>query len=246
MKAVILAAGRGSRLIPLTNIIPKPLLRIKDRPLIVNSIQTLYEVGIKKIALVVGFKGDTILEETAHLNLSDLEIQHIFCEEWERGNGISLFYSREFIGKDDFILLMSDHILDKEILEKLLEIEKKEKDFVACIAHVKINPRTKSEYLKKVIEESTKILKNEKNEVLRFGKKLKDFNGIDIGAFLCKPKVFEALEELKKEKKEVTVTDCMNRLIEKGNRIIGCDVTGHFWKDVDTLEDITVIEESIA
>lgn len=242
MKAVILAAGRGSRLIPLTNIIPKPLLKVKGLSLITNSIRTLYEVGVREIAVIVGFQADRILQETSNLNLPDLKLEHIFCKEWERGNGISLFYSKDFVGKDDFILLMSDHILDKEILEKLLEIEKKEKDFVACIAHVKINPKTQNEYLKQVIEESTKILKNEKNEVLRFGKKLKDFNGIDIGAFLCKPKVFDALEELRKEKKEVTVTDCMNRLIEKGNRIIGCNVTGHFWKDVDTLEDINIIE----
>lgn len=234
MKAVILAAGRGKRLIPLTDVFPKPAVRINNKPLVLHNFNLLKKLGIADIGLVVGYKAEIVFERIGHGIDYGVELTYIHNEEWERGNGISLLKAKNFVGNEDFLLLMADHVFDEDILRELVNSRGKMVEGVAA----GIASQKKEGVNKEILPEATKLLVNEKGEVLQFGKGLKEFNYIDIGAFICKPAVFLA-ETLEKEKQEVSVSDCMNWLISNNYKILAIDVTGKYWQDFDFIEDIS-------
>ena len=62
MKGVIMAGGRGSRLMPLTNHIPKPLVPILDKPVMWYIVRLLKEAGVNDIVVTLGYMGDKILD----------------------------------------------------------------------------------------------------------------------------------------------------------------------------------------
>ena len=63
MKGVILAAGDGTRLAPLTNNCPKPLVPVLGQPLIEYTIHSFVQVGIRELVIVVGYRGEMIAKE---------------------------------------------------------------------------------------------------------------------------------------------------------------------------------------
>ena len=67
MHAVILAAGDGGRLYPLTHATPKPLLRVAGRPLINHVLDALHAGGVRDATIVVGYHGDQIRAALANL-----------------------------------------------------------------------------------------------------------------------------------------------------------------------------------
>jgi len=112
MNAIILAAGRGSRLKSLTKNNPKSFLKIYGKTLIERQIENLYAVGIKNISLVVGYKKEKFLYLKKKLFLN---------KNWNNTNMIySLFKSKKWLFNCDCIICYSDIIYDKKILKQLL------------------------------------------------------------------------------------------------------------------------------
>ncbi len=105
--AMILAAGRGSRLAPLTDDIPKPLLEVHGHPLIVHQLQWLKRAGIERVVINLFHLGNDIrqtLGDGSHFGL-----QIAYSEEpalLETGGGIA--HARKLLGEDPFILLNGD------------------------------------------------------------------------------------------------------------------------------------------
>jgi bifunctional UDP-N-acetylglucosamine pyrophosphorylase/glucosamine-1-phosphate N-acetyltransferase len=108
MKAVILAAGKGERLRPLTDYKPKAMLPICNKPLIDYQIEVLREHGIDEIAVVVGYLEDAIRE-----HLKDVKF---YRDDKIRGTASAVYAAREFID-DEFILLYGDLFFDGSIDE---------------------------------------------------------------------------------------------------------------------------------
>ena len=69
MKGVILAAGDGTRLAPLTNKCPKPLVPVLGRPLIEYTLNSFVQVGIRDLVIVVGYRGEMIAKELVPIAL---------------------------------------------------------------------------------------------------------------------------------------------------------------------------------
>ena len=82
MIAMILAAGRGQRMMPLTKDIPKPLIRVNDKPLIVYTIEKLKKAGFKTLVVNLGYLGNVLKE---YLESKDLGIKIIFSDEQDSG-----------------------------------------------------------------------------------------------------------------------------------------------------------------
>ena len=66
MNAMILAAGRGKRLMPLTKHIPKPLVRINDKPILAYHLERLHNAGIVNVTINVSYLGHRIVEEIGY------------------------------------------------------------------------------------------------------------------------------------------------------------------------------------
>jgi CDP-L-myo-inositol myo-inositolphosphotransferase len=230
MKALIIAAGRGSRLNYLTKNGSKSLIQLLGLSLIERVILTAKNAGISEFLIVVGYLGDEIKAKLGDGEKYGVKIDYIENEEWQRGNGFSVLKAKELL-KEDFILLMSDHIFEKEILKDLKEEELKEDECILCI------DKRPEAYID--IEEATKV-KVEDDRIVDIDI-TKGYNGIDCGIFLCSPSIFEALDESIRGGDE-TLSGGISILAKKG-KMKAFDIKDNLWIDIDTEDDYKKIEE---
>ncbi len=122
MKALILAAGYGRRLQPITNSIPKSMVEVNGVPLLVNAIKCLVENGITDIGVVVGHMADYIKSNIG----SECNGAKITYYENDRylatNNVVSLYHAIDFCD-DDMLMLECDIFYEKEMLTRLIEGE---------------------------------------------------------------------------------------------------------------------------
>jgi len=225
LPAVILAGGRGERIASYSKGIPKPLLRVEGLSLIEHVILRMISAGIKDFIVVVGYKGNIIRSFLESLKLN-VNMRVVENNKYHRGNGTTLYEASKVLPHGSFILSMSDHVFNSRIVEMLI----KSNGPRAIAVDGNLNGSW--------VEESTKVLVDEKMFVIDIGKEIKKWNYIDTGLFILDEKIFEAIEEALKEKEEVTLSYCIKKMISKGNNLKAVDVTGYTWVDVDTPEDV--------
>ena len=120
MKALILAAGYGNRLRPITDEIPKPMVVVNGTPLLVNALNNLADLGgISEIGIVVGHMADYIKSNIGN-EWQGIPIKYFENSRFlETNNVVSLFQALDFFGDDDVLMLESDIYYHKEMLEVL-------------------------------------------------------------------------------------------------------------------------------
>jgi len=126
MQAVILAAGEGSRLRPLTRSKPKAMLPIANRPIIEYVIDALLENAIRDIVVVVGYRKEHVI---SYLNKLDVPVQ-VVVQERQLGTADALRAARSEI-TDDFLLLPGDNYINAESIARI----KKERDAMLVAEH---------------------------------------------------------------------------------------------------------------
>lgn len=128
MKAVLLAAGLGTRLRPITNEVPKCMVPVNGMPIIEKQILNLVENGINDIYVVAGYKGDVLKtflnEKYSFVHVIENEVYDI------TNNMFSLYMTMEYIRGSEFLLMNSDVFHDASIEAGL--IYSKEPNMVAC------------------------------------------------------------------------------------------------------------------
>ena len=230
MKAVVLAAGQGRRIGASEKGKPKPLIRLLGLPLIVRSIFTLREAGIRDIIVVTGFKGDMIKEHLGDGRRFGVKISYADNPEWERGNAVSLLKARKFAG-ERFILVMSDHVFSPEIIKRLSHKRIQRGEAVLAV------DKKPNEYVD--MEDATKVL-IEGDRIVSIGKDLRKYNGVDCGAFLLTADIFSTIEDTLSDGKD-TLNDVMDKVAKKGS-LRAYDIGGEFWIDVDTEDALKTAE----
>jgi len=223
MKALIIAAGKGNRIKSLTGGKPKPLTWLLGLSLIERIIYTSKSAGINEFIIVVGYKGDEIKKHLGNGSKYGVKISFIDNPEWSKGNGVSVLKARELLSNENFILLMSDHLFDKEILKKLLNISNCNNKVL-----LSVDSNLKNDLIDK--KDVTKVLVCD-GVIKQIGKEILEYNAYDTGIFLCSPIIFDALEESIK-RGDYSLTGAIKILSEKKNAYI-VDVKNKFWIDVD-------------
>jgi CDP-L-myo-inositol myo-inositolphosphotransferase len=232
MKALIIAAGRGSRLTNLLNGKPKPLLPLLGLSLIERVILTAKEAGILEFLVVIGYKGKEIKEKLGNGERYGVNITYIENKEWEKGNGISVLKAKGL--KEDFFLLMADHIIESKTLKRLKRQRKQKEDCILVI------DREVKNYLDE--KEATKV-KTEETKIVDIGKRIHDYNAFDCGIFLLSPSFFKALEESIR-KGDDSVSGGVRIQAQKG-KMKFLDIKGDFWIDIDTEEQYKICEKML-
>lgn len=122
MNSVILAAGRGSRLKPITNKTHKTLLKIAEKRIIEWQIKNYSKLGIKSINIVVGYKSNQIKEAVKEIERDvESKINFIKSKEWrETDNLYSLYLAKEIVSGNPFVLSNGDVFPDKRVFKKIL------------------------------------------------------------------------------------------------------------------------------
>lgn len=133
MKAFILAAGRGQRLRPLTDTLPKPLLLFKGKPLIVHHIERLASAGFREIIINVSFLAEQIKNHLQNGEKWGVKITYSFePKALESGGGI--FQALPLLGEKPFLLISADIYTDYPF-KKLIHFPKNH------VAHLVLAPR---------------------------------------------------------------------------------------------------------
>jgi choline kinase len=127
MKAVILAAGMGTRLRPMTEKLPKGLVKIEGKSLLEYSLEALKANGINNIMIVTGFYGESIKKELDNKH-KDMIIEYVENKEYATTGSMYSFSKLKNILNEDILLLESDLIYDKNAIKTILE--SKEKDVI--------------------------------------------------------------------------------------------------------------------
>ncbi len=231
MKAVILAAGEGRRIGAPRKGRPKPLMRLLGLPLILRSVLTLKEAGIKDIVVVVGYRGDLIKERIGDGRRYGVRITYVENPNWKEGNALSLLSARGKVGKR-FLLLMADHVFSPEIIRRLSLRRPAPGEAIVAI------DSSPAEYID--MEDATKVLLKE-GIVRGVGKELKDYNAVDCGAFMITEEVMEYAEKVVEAGKD-SLNHVMNSLSMEG-RLKAFDIGEEFWIDVDTEEALKIAEK---
>jgi len=237
--AVILAAGYGSRLSPHIEHVPKPLASLNGTSLIEWGLATLENQiePIRRVVVVSGHRSGSLLAHLAAIQENyEFEIVPIICEQFQRGNGASLCAAEGDIGPGPFLLLMGDHVVEPMIIEIALRSRHKNVDVALCTDQQPLFSDRKHDL-------PTKVLLDDDSRILDIGKCIPRWNCIDTGVFLMRRNIFHALHSLDTGK--LTVTGGIKTLIRTNKPVIGVDVTGMFWSDVDTHEDLLRTEAAI-
>ena len=224
MKALIIAAGRGERFRPFTDENPKPLIPLLGRPLIERVILAVREAGIKDLVIVTGYLGEKLRSFLGDGSRYGVRIEYVENKRWPLGNGVSVYEARNLI-EEGFLLLMSDHVFNPKIL---CELEKCRVDEDECILCVDMQMKYVFD-----IDDATKVLVDG-DRILQIGKELEDYNGVDMGIFLCSPSIFEVLRR-NIEKGRYSLTEAIRELANEGKMRAFClGDEEYFWIDVDT------------
>ena len=116
MKGVVLAGGLGKRLEPLTRVTNKHLLPVYNQPMIYYPVKTLISAGIKEILIVTGGNnaGDflRLLGNGEDFGIKDI---HYAYQKGERGIADALKWTENFVGREKFIVILGDNVLDQSI-----------------------------------------------------------------------------------------------------------------------------------
>jgi len=235
MRGVILAAGEGTRLAPVTDDRPKPLISVLGRPLLDYTLEAFAEAAITEIGLVVGYRG-RMLAEYLRDHRYGMRIRCLLNPDYRRGNGSSVYSSREFVGGEPFVVAMADHMISSEILQRILSTPVE--GATLCVdRRAQASPQ---------LSDATRVWVDEKGFILRIGKSLEHWNAVDVGVFLFRPTIFPLLAGLMQdETRPCTVTRAARRAIASREGLRACDVSGCFWLDVDTPDDLAYARQAL-
>lgn len=118
--AVILAAGLGSRLRPLTDLRPKPLVEVNGTPIIHNALRNLEAVGVEEVTIVVGYRKDAI-QYACGSRFGDIEIKYVESSFFDcTGSAYSLWLARDALLSGDCFLLEGDVFFEADALRYLV------------------------------------------------------------------------------------------------------------------------------
>ena len=226
MKLIIIAAGQGIRIRSLTDGIPKTLLKLKGKSLLDRVLENAVSVGIKDAVIVTGYRSQD-LETYVDKHHFDINIETVFNADWDKANGVSVLAAKPLIPQGEpFLISMSDHIYDAQLLEKVFSSSSAGYD-----ALVGLDFRINEIY---DIDDGMKVCvdKNNKLKIIDMSKKLSRYDAIDCGVFKCSFSFFDTLESAS-ESGNSSLADGCNLLINDG-RMGGIDIGDSFWMDVDT------------
>ena len=221
MKVIILAAGEGKRLRPLTNNNPKCMVNLFGKRIIDYQIEVFQKLGIKDIIVITGYKADSV-------NISNVKIYQ--NTEYDKTNMVTTLFCAENELVGEVIVSYGDIIFEREIVEKLL---KSKEDFSIII------DKNWKEYWKArfndPINDAESLKLDSKENILDIGKKVSTLNEIE-GQYIGLMKFSElGVEKIKKlyndmkhgenplnpgvSFKKSYMTDFLQCLINEGNKL---------------------------
>lgn len=223
-KAVILAAGEGQRLLPITSTRPKHLIPLAGKPLIQYTVESLQKIGIKDILIITGYLKEKIQEFLGNGEQFDLNIKYAVQSEY-LGTAHATGLAEEFVSEDNFLLMYGDLLVEDTVFPMVKSnYIRFPTNGLICLFQVK-DPEKFG-----IIQLDTQgIVK----KIIEKPKDAKNGNLANAGVFIFNNKIFDAIKRTPKSiRNEYELTDSMQILVDEGYKIKGLDITNKFWSDI--------------
>lgn len=239
MKAIILAAGQGTRLRPLTNDRPKCMVEFKNKPIIDYIVETMHSSELKEIKIVTGY-----LRNVLEKHLSKYEgISFYHNTNFQSTNMLYSLLCAQSEFDDDIIISYSDIIYSKEILQKLMEsphdisviIDKKWLELWSL-------------RMDDPLQDAESLILDADNNILEIGKKVNTYNKIQgqyIGLIKISKKIlgnimmfYDTLSE-SENVKYMYMTDFLQALINNGFLVKAVQIHGNCL-EIDCVDDLKI------
>lgn len=215
-KAVILAAGKGTRLRPLTLAIPKEMIRVGTKPVIEHAINVLRAGGIKEILVVVGRKKEAILDYLGSGERLGVDISYKIQEEL-KGTAHAVYEGKDFVGNEDFVVIYGDNYLKPyEVMKDIVKFHEEKGADATLVLHPVKDPRR---FGVVKIGADNKVLGIIEKPTLEEAEPYKtgdDYLNI-AGLLVLKPIIFDFIERTKPGKNNETwLTDSIELMRKNG------------------------------
>lgn len=237
MKAIILAAGVGSRIRPLTDNCPKSLLKVDGKTILEMMISHLQDCGINEVVFVLGYLQDQI-KDFVKINFPDLKTHFVLNERYaETNTGFSLMLTKDLINKSTFIKFDADVVFDKEILKKL--IDSKHANCLCIDKDINLD----AEEIKVIVEDQNRVIKASKtvnpNDAIGESIGIEKISGETVSLLFSELEIMMEDEQNHQEYYEAAY----ERLMEKNVPFYALDISGLKWTEIDTKEDFITAEK---
>ena len=223
--AFIMAGGRGERLRPLTDLTPKPLLKVGDKPILEHNIDRLRSYGVDDIWISIKYLGEQIQEYFKDGQEKGIQINYI-NEEKALGTAGALSLVEDFV-HDNILLMNSDLLTNINLEDFFVFFEENDADFaVACIPYQVNIPYA--------------VMETKDNSVIALKEKPTYTHYSNAGIYLFKKHIIHDIP------KNVffNATDLMEMLIEKEKKVIAYPLM-EYWLDIGKHEDYKKAQEDI-
>jgi len=225
VEAVIMAGGRGERLLPLTKHVPKPLLKIGDKPIIEHNVDRLIRYGVKDVHISVNYLGDQIEAHFGDGTNKNICI-HYIRENQPLGTIGALSLIKEI--REDVILLMnSDLLTNIDFADFYNDFKKSQADMaVATVPHYVDMPYA--------------IVELDDNKVISFKEKPRYTYFANAGIYMIRK---EMLSHIPRDQ-SYNATDLMEKVIASGGKLINFPILG-YWLDIGRASDYQKAQDDI-
>ncbi|MFT4245166.1 MAG: UTP--glucose-1-phosphate uridylyltransferase GalU [Micrococcaceae bacterium] len=263
-KAVIPAAGLGTRFLPATKAVPKEMLPVVDKPAIQYIVEEVASVGIDDVLMITGRnkrpledhfdrmgeleanlekKGDTEKLEKIQKS-TDLADVHYLRQGDPKGLGHAVLMAQQHVGNEPFAVLLGDDLIDARdtLLAEMIEVQ--EKTGGSVIALMEVPEESISAYGCADVTETDDGLLKINTMVEKPDPKDAPSNLAVIGRYVLAPEIFEVLKETKPGKgDEIQLTDALNTLAEdsKSHGVYGVVFKGRRYDTGDKLDYIKAV-----
>ncbi|NOZ90590.1 MAG: NTP transferase domain-containing protein [Epsilonproteobacteria bacterium] len=232
MKAVVMAGGFGTRIQPLTNSRPKPMLPIINKPMMEHTMMTLKDLGITEFIVLLYFKPEIIQDYFGDGSDFGIKITYVVPDD-DYGTAGAVKLAQEHIGDDNFIIISGDLVTDFDF-QKIFDYHKSKNSKLTITLTSVDNPL-----------EFGVVIANEEGKIEKFlekpswGEVFSDT--INTGIYIIEP---EILEYIPAHENYDFAKDLFPRLMREGIDIMAGYAKG-YWRDVGNPESYREVYEDI-
>ena len=221
-KAVILAAGRGTRMRELTNDVPKPMIGVRGEPVLQHIVQGLRDAGVRKFLIIVGYHAEAVRNFFGNGRSHNVAIEYA-TQTVQDGTGRVVNLARDFTDASPFVLSYGDILISPANYKHVVGLP----DDVEAVITV-----TRGEDVSK----GGAVLVNEQMELVDLREKPKPGEPTspwyNAGLYAFRPSIFEFIEKLKPSPRgEYELTDAIRDLAHSGRKVRAIELTGE-WADL--------------
>ncbi|AKB19824.1 MULTISPECIES: bifunctional sugar-1-phosphate nucleotidylyltransferase/acetyltransferase [unclassified Methanosarcina] len=229
MKAVVLVAGKGTRMEPLTSDCPKVMLRVANKPILEHILNAAVEAGIEGFVFITGYLEEQIKAHFGDGSKWGVSIEYV-QQKKQLGTADAIGYAREYV-EGAFLVLNGDMLIGQEDLKSLVS---RKEEAIICVKEVE-NPSDFG------------VLETENDKVVRIIEKPKTppTNLANAGVYLFRESIFDFIDKTQPSvRRELEITDSIQMLIDSGAPVGYSSLEGR-WIDIGYPWDLLKANEHL-